>query len=174
MMKKINYRWFYTSSKKLVICGKNSDQNERLMKEIKPTDVIVHTSTPGSPFCIIKNPSSKDLKEVSIFCTCFSQQWKKKKKTAEVHIFRGNQVYKDKKMKKGTFGVLGKVQKKKVPLVLYLKKQKGVLRAVPFVTKHRILPGRIPKEKVAEIIAEKLKVKKQEVLQAIPAGGFKL
>jgi len=170
----MKYRWFYTSKGKLVIAGKNSAQNEEIMKKIKKTDVILHTATPGSPFCIIKNPTPKELEETAIFCACFSQQWKKRKKKAEVHIFKGSQVFKEKRMKKGTFGVLSKVSKKKVLLQLWLKKQKGKLRAVPFPTKVKIIPGKITKQKAAKNIAEKFKVKIEEALQAIPAGGFKI
>ena len=52
------YRWFVTSSDKVVIGGKSSAQNEQIMRQVKPDDVIMHTSTPGSPFCIIRHPNA--------------------------------------------------------------------------------------------------------------------
>ncbi len=169
------YRWFVTSSGKFVIGGKNAEQNEELMNNVKEKDTIIHTASSGSPFCIIKNPSEKELKEVAVFCACFSQDWKRGKKKTQVDIFRGEKVFKDKKMKIGTFGVLGKVKKKKVELRLWFKKQKGKLRGVPFKTgKLSIVPGKVKKEKIVEILVEKLKVGKEEVNRALPAGGIKI
>ena len=84
----LKYRWFYTSSGKLVIGGKSSKQNEEIMKKVMKEDVIMHTSTPGSPFCIIRKPSKEDLEEAAIFTGCFSQEWKKHKKKTEIQIFK--------------------------------------------------------------------------------------
>lgn len=196
------YRWFFTSSSKLVVGGKNAEQNEQIIKNfVKPTSIVMHTKEPGSSFVVLQsNASAKDLEEASIFCACFSQQWKKvrrskmkkrkgkKTKKVEVHVFKGSQTYKDKKMKKGTFGVLGKVGKREVPLSLFLTKQKRKLRAVPFsavFSKRKtgkiieIFPGNISKEKTADKIFEilknrKIKTTKQEIMQALPAGGFSI
>lgn len=185
------YRWFYTSSGKLVIAGKNAEQNEEIMKKVKSQDIILHTASPGSPFCVIKKPNAQDLKEAAIFCACFSQEWKRGKKKAEIHIFKGEQVFKEKGMKKGTFGVLGKVIRKKVELKLTLtfqKNEKGIfkLRAVPLscykkemLPKIILEPGKIKKEEAALQIHEYLakngkEVPVQEILEAIPAGGFKI
>jgi len=184
---KINqgFRWFYTSSGKLVLAGKNAEQNEHIVKQVKTEDVILHTKDPGSPFCIIHgNISEQDIKETAVFCACFSQGWKKRKTEMEVHIFKGEQIVKDGKMKTGTFGVLGKVQKIKVALELWIGVQKGKMRAVPKSCLEKplikITPGKIEKRKAAEIIKkaleEKFNLKKntEEIEQAIPAGGFKL
>ncbi len=176
------YRWFYTSSGKLVIGGKNAEQNEEIMKNVEVDDVIMHTSTPGSPFCIIKNPSAKEIEETAIFTACFSHEWKKKKKKSEVHIFRGAQVIKNKGMKTGTFGVMGSVETKKVELKLVLDFQKGKLRALPpSAAKKKILmlvPGSLDKLRAAEKIADYIKTKhsypisKEEVMSAIPSDNI--
>ncbi|MCS7134622.1 MAG: DUF814 domain-containing protein [Candidatus Pacearchaeota archaeon] len=182
------YRWFLTSSGKLVIAGKNSKQNEELMKNVKETDVVLHTEAPGSPFCIIKNPEEKDLKEAAIFCACFSQEWKRRKKETIVHIFKGNQIFKDKTMKEGTFGIRGKVKKKRVKLKLTLCFQENKLRAVPIsclkvygkgIPKIILEPGKIKKEIIVEIIKKRLedngiKINAEEILQALPSGGFSI
>ena len=176
-----------TSTGKLVIGGKNSEQNEVLMRWIIKDNkdyIVMHTKDPGSPFSIItadkKNVKPTDLEECAVFTACFSQAWKAKKKTVKVDIFTGKQVSKKKTMKRGTFGVLGKVNEKKVELVLYLTKQKGKFRAVPKTDKKilKLLPGNLDKEKTALKISEMLKLTrikdKQEIMQAIPAGGFKI
>ncbi len=101
------FRWFFTSSGKLVIGGKSAGQNEELMDLfIGKPNMIVHTAEAGSPFCIIAGkPEKTDLKEAAIFCARHSRDWKKNKRDVEVHAFTGKDVYKDKGMKTGTFGV---------------------------------------------------------------------
>ena len=84
------YRWFFTSSDNLVIGGKSAEQNEEIMKthsESREKYVVMHTSSPGSPFTLIREPSKQDLIEMAIFTACFSQQWKKGSKEAELDIF---------------------------------------------------------------------------------------
>jgi len=175
------YRWFFTSSGKLVVGGKNEEQNELFVKSMLDTAeelIVMHTSDPGSPFSFIisepKYVNKKDLEEVAIFTACFSKAWKLKKKTSEVDIFKTDQIFKKKDMKIGTFGVLGS-ETKKVKLRLYLTKQQDTLRAVPFKIKGlELVPGSLEKEKAAEEISKLLKVDKEEVMQAIPAGGFEI
>ena len=176
------YRWFFTSSDKLVIGGKSSKQNEEIMSFVEEGDIIMHTSTPGSPFCIIKNPNSKEMIEVAIFTACFSHEWKKRKKRTEVHIFKGEQVIKKRGMKEGTFGIMGSIHKKKIDLKLVLDIQKNKLRAVPpTAAKHKLatlVPGSLDKEtatkKILKIIKDKYgyPISKEEVMSAIPADNI--
>ena len=116
-----------------------------------------------------------------MFCGAFSKQWKLGKKQIDVDIFKGNQVFKTKLMKTGTFGVRGRKQKVKVKLELVLVIQKGKLRSVPKVDRDEeilanIKPGNLSKEKAAEKIAEKIKskpnisVSKEEIMQVIPSS----
>lgn len=178
------YRWFFTSSEKLVIGGKSAEQNEEIMKKVKPKDIIMHTSTPGSPFCIIKNPNKKDLEEVAIFTACFSHEWKKKKKKTEVHIFKGEQVFKKKTMKEGSFGIMGSINTKKVELKLALDIQKGKLRALPLsAAKKRLAiltPGNLDKikatKKIADIIKNKYSypITREEIMSAIPSSSISI
>ncbi len=176
------YRWFFTSNKRLVIGGKSDEQNESLVKKVKNSGiklVMMHTALPGSPFTFIlddyKKIGEKDLEETAVFTACFSQQWKKRKKKVEVHVFTSEEVIKRKAMKVGTFGVAKKIGEPKVELKLYLKKQKSKLRAVPFKSGNiMLIPGKKPKEEVSELLSKRLKVKKNEILNAIPAGGFEI
>ncbi|PIN94339.1 hypothetical protein COU53_03975 [Candidatus Pacearchaeota archaeon CG10_big_fil_rev_8_21_14_0_10_30_48] len=197
--KKINYkkyRWFVTSSDKLVVGGKSAEQNEELVKMCmkgehldlesrasleewtnkKKKYIVMHTNAPGSPFSIIldENPNQKDLDETAIFTASFSRAWRELKKEVNIDVFLLEQMYKEKGMKVGTFGVLGKRDVKKVPLKLYFKKQSNILRAVPFEIKNSpiIIPGKIPKEKFAMQISEKFKVSLKEAINSLPTGNF--
>ena len=176
------YRWFFTSSGKPVVGGKNAQQNEEIVKKAGKESIIIHTKEPGSPFVIVDCPNSKDLEEASIFCASFSQQWKKGKKSAIIHLFKGNQTSKESGQKTGTFSVIGKIQEAKVELKLGLLFQQNKLRAVPLSvgkTFLKIEPGKIDKEKIAEKIKgilkkEGINVDKEEILRAIPSGKFRI
>ncbi len=182
------YRWFFTSSGKLVIGGKSAEQNDFLLSLLKETEkdfVVMHTTEPGSPFSILPEEISKlsnsDIEECAIFTGCFSRAWKAGKSKASVDVFRLSQLHKNRNMKQGTWGVFGGVKTLSVPLQLVLTTQKEVLRAVPektskskFIVKLR--PGNINKDNVqAKLELELNKVfSHEELLSALPAGGFKI
>jgi predicted ribosome quality control (RQC) complex YloA/Tae2 family protein len=104
--KTINFRKYCTTSGKTVLAGKNAEQNELIVAQSGNDEVVIHTKTPGSPFCNIKSkPNMKDIKEASVFCAAFSKNWKQNKSNVEVHIFKGKDIFKEADMKTGTFGV---------------------------------------------------------------------
>lgn len=180
------FRWFFTSSGKLVMGGKSAEQNEELMSKIGGSKgfIVMHTAAPGSPFCIIKNPNKEDLQEVAVFTACFGQDWKRGKKESEVHVFNSEQIKKAKGMKQGTFGIAGKPKNMKVKLELALDFQKGKLRALPISSAKkpiaRISPGNLTKEQAAEQIAGIIKselcypIKKDEIMAAIPSDKLSI
>ena len=178
-----SFRWFFTSSNILVVGGKSDGQNEIVLKEfLKPGYIVMHTTAPGSPFMVIQeeNPSKKDIEETAIFCACFSQQWKTGKNKIEIDVFKGEQIYKSKTMKMGTFGVNGKKKTINVIPELVLVVQHGKLRAVAKNTKlekiAEIKYGKLSKEEAAEKISKIIKdkyhfpVTKNEIMSAIPSS----
>lgn len=184
------YKWFFTSSNNLVVGGKSSQQNDELLKQLKETKkdfLVMHTSTPGSPFSIIledmKKISQQDMEEAATFTGCFSRAWRSGKKTAQIDIFSLSQLYKSPRMKPGTWGVKGLVRKKTVNLELALTKQKNILRAVPIQTiknkKNIILkihPGNIDKTQMLSKLQVEMSdhFSQEEFLQALPAGGLSI
>jgi len=185
-----NYRWFFTSNNILVVGGKSDEQNEQVIKNfLKPDYTIMHTTKPGSPFMIIQsdNPTKKDLEETAMFCGCFSKQWKELKSTKskiEIDLFKGEQIYKTKQMKTGTFGVQGNKEKIKISPELVLIIQKGKFKAVPKTTKEQklaeIKPGKLSKEQAAEKLAKIIQNKfhlpasKEEIMQGIPSDKLSI
>ncbi|MCK5043605.1 DUF814 domain-containing protein [Candidatus Pacearchaeota archaeon] len=104
-----------------VLVGKNAEQNEELVKKfIGKENIILHTSAPGSPFCVIDNlkPNKKDIKESAVICAGYSQDWRDNKKDVIIHNFKGKNIYKEKNMKVGTFGIKKpkKIKAKKVDI----------------------------------------------------------
>jgi len=95
-----------TSSGLKVFGGKDSASNDKLVLEAKPTDVLLHTAEPGSPFVNVGSEASKvDIKEALVFCAKHSQDWRDGKKDVIVNVFRRCDMTKDKGMKEGTWGV---------------------------------------------------------------------
>ena len=101
------FRKLVSSSGTLVIAGKDAEQNEEVVKLAEAGEIVMHTKAPGSPFCIIKakKPSKQDIKETALFCAKFSRDWKTNHKDIEIHVFSGKDIFKEKGMKTGTFGV---------------------------------------------------------------------
>lgn len=183
------YRWFYTSSGKLVIGGKNAEQNEALLRKLKSLEeelIIMHSAEPGSPFSAIFSPAnsvnSSDMQECAIFTASFSRAWRQKKKKINVDIFHLSSLYKLNSMKTGTWGVKNIIKRVSAPLSLVLTRQKGKLRAVPESSLKsklpllKISPGKIDKIHLAPQIQALLnnKFSKEEILAALPPGGLKI
>ena len=108
-MAKENFRKFTTSSGIEALGGKSADNNEQIIKQADNNEYILHTAKPGSPFVNLKadeeDVSEKDLQEAAIFCARYSQDWRDNKKEVLVHVFKARDVYKNKGMELGTFGV---------------------------------------------------------------------
>lgn len=118
------FREFETSSGLRVLCGKSAENNELLVEQALPTEIVLHTVKSGSPFCNIKGVASKrDINEAAIFCAKYSSDWRDNKKDVIVHVFSGKNIYKDKRMKVGTFGVkkFDKIKVKKSKIIEFEK-----------------------------------------------------
>lgn len=115
----MNFRKFTTKKGTLVLAGRNAKNNEELVKQAEASEIVLHTSAAGSGFVNIKGkPRFGDVKQAAVFCARYSQDWRNNKSDVKVHKFRGRDIYKEKGMKTGTFGVrkfkVIKVRKKDV------------------------------------------------------------
>lgn len=102
-----------TKSGVKIMLGRNAANNEELVKQFQGKEnLILHTAAPGSPFCVIEGlgPRRKTIKEAAAACASYSQDWRDNQSDVKVHAFSGKDVYKNKGMKLGTFGI----RKKKV------------------------------------------------------------
>ncbi len=184
------YKWFYTSSGKLVVGGKNAEQNDFLLGKIIRENrafIIMHTNAPGSPFCAILERVNKvdknDIAECATFTACFSRAWKENKKRAEVDIFDSEQISKPAGAKVGTWGVKGRIRKISPELKLVLTKQKGTWKAVPEESARKdnkilayVYPGKIDKRDLAVKLHFELgeKIDIEEIISALPSGGIRI
>lgn len=105
---KMKFREKVLTSGTKIFLGKNAENNDELVRKFEgEKNIILHTVAPGSPFCVIDNlkPSKEDIIEAGTYCARYSQDWRDNKKNVNVSVFDGKNVYKEKKMKLGTFGV---------------------------------------------------------------------
>lgn len=180
------YKWFYTKSRKLVVGGKSAEQNDTLLRELKATKkeyIIMHTKSPGSPFCAILAPIKEvipsDIQECAVFTGCFSRAWKQGLKKTNVDMFSLSQINRNSGMKSGTWSVNGKIQTYTVKLELVLTLQQKIIRAVPKITAKiseiisYVYPGKIDKVEAVKTVEMKEinELNKEQLLSALPAGG---
>lgn len=182
------YKWFFTKSGKLVVGGKSAESNDTLLNELKSMRkelVVMHTKSPGSPFCAILAPvnavTEGDITECAVFTGCFSRAWKEGQQSTAVHMFKLSQLNKESDMKEGSWNVNGKVKDFNVNLELVITKQNEIVRAVPKLSVNVgeaiaiARPGKIDKTKL--IISSKSalkKLNKEQLISALPAGGVTL
>lgn len=85
--------WMITSGGKLVIAGRDSTQNEILIKKyLEENDLVLHADIQGSPFTIIKNgkdASEQDIWEAAQLTLCHSKAWQLKIVTEVYYVLPG-------------------------------------------------------------------------------------
>jgi predicted ribosome quality control (RQC) complex YloA/Tae2 family protein len=102
----MKFREFITKKGTIILAGKDEDSNEELIKQMEPEEYVFHTVASGSPFVNVKGKARLgDLKRAAIICARYSQDWRDNKKDVFVSKFKGKDIYKEKKMKIGTFGI---------------------------------------------------------------------
>jgi predicted ribosome quality control (RQC) complex YloA/Tae2 family protein len=120
----MNFRELTTESGAKIILGRNENNNDDLMKKFKGKEnTILHTVSPGSPFCVIESPiepSKEDISTSGAVCAKYSQDWRNKKGDVKLDYFTGKDISKRFWMKKGTW----KVKKAKTIKV----KKKDIIR----------------------------------------------
>ena len=73
------YKWFITSSGKLVIAGRDVHTNDNVVKKhMKDTDVYVHADVHGAPSVVLKDggkATAAELREACNFALAHSKSW---------------------------------------------------------------------------------------------------
>jgi len=78
------FDWFVSSDNYLVISGRDSQQNELIVKRyMRKGDIYVHADFSGASSTLVKNPSGepipgRTLDQAGMMCVCRSQAWNKK------------------------------------------------------------------------------------------------
>ena len=185
------FRWFLSSEGFLVIGGRDATSNEVVIKKhTEPNDLVFHTDMAGSPFFVVKTDgktAGEKTKEEVADATCtFSRAWKLGLQTSSVFFVNPEQVSKKTKsgefMGKGAFMIYGKTNyiNNKINLSIGINKDQqimaGPIDAIKFhCDKFVILvQGTEKVSSVAKNIQHKIGGSLDEIIRALPSGGFKI
>ena len=174
-----HFRYFYTSDNFLVVAGKDTDTNEKLVKKYcKKNDIVLHAHIIGSPFGIIRSEgkeiTEQAIKEAAQFVGNYSRFWISKLGIADVYWVTPDQVSKTGKghIKKGSFMIYGKRNFLRTELIIYIGVDenfeivKGPLESIKKHAKYFIglVPGGKEGKEFGELIKSKLieKTKKED------------
>jgi len=179
-----NFRWFLTSSGFLVLAGKDTKNNEFLIKKhLEENDLYFHADVHGAPHVILKNNEFKEILEIdkeeaACFALIFSSAWKNKYFSAEVYSVKPDQVSKTantgESLGTGSFVIRGKreyYKKLNLKLKLVYDKIKGLysvpvlLTAKPTKDSIYITPGDKKKSDVSKEIKDYFLKKNINLLQ---------
>lgn len=147
------YHWWYTKNGILVVGGRSSTDNEKLVKSyMGDNDLYFHTDDPGSGSFIMftsnlkdfdsnKNNYMIDIDETAEGVLAFSNQWNTSCPTGEVFYVKGSQVTKSapsgEYVGKGSFMIYGKKEFVKVTGAtlgygIYKENEKHLLMLAPY------------------------------------------
>jgi len=116
----MKFREIVLASGAKIFLGKNAKNNDELIKKYKGKEnIIFHTATPGSPFCVIEDlkPSKETLSLSGAACARYSQDWRDNKGDVKVHQFTGKDIRKPLLKKAGTWKIKNK------PKLIKVKKE---------------------------------------------------
>ena len=185
------FRWFISSDGFLVIGGRDATSNEVVIKKhAEANDLVFHTDMAGSPFFVVKSENKQigdKTKEETADATCtFSTAWKLGLQTTSVFYVAPEQVSKKTKsgeyMGKGAFMIYGKTNyiNNNVNLAVGITKNKqvmaGPIDAVKSNCEGRVVlvQGNEKASSVAKYIQHKIGGSMDEIIRALPSGGFKI
>ncbi len=112
------FRWFYSSDGFLVVGGRDAGSNEAIFKKhLDSKDLVLHTTFPGSPLTLIKNPENKQIpddtiREAADFVASYSRACKENWGVVDVFYVMPEQVSKSppsgEYLPRGSFMISGK------------------------------------------------------------------
>ncbi|MEK6874918.1 MAG: NFACT RNA binding domain-containing protein [Nanoarchaeota archaeon] len=186
-----SFRWFITSEGFLAIGGRDAVSNEVLIKKhTEPTDLIFHTDMAGSPFFILKTegkkPQEASCREVADATCTFSKAWKLGMSNQDVFYVTPEQVSKTAQsgeyLPRGGFMIRGKTTylNNHINLAIGIDNtgfvMAGPCEAIKMHCKDYVMlmQGRLKPSDIAKYLAKKFHTNPDEILRALPAGGFKI
>jgi len=167
------FRWFYTSSKLLVICGRDAQTNSEIVNRyMSDDDLFFHVDMPGGAVVVLKTggaePDRKSIEQAAVAAASFSRAWREGFSHADVYYVRGSQVSKHAPpgmyLPRGSFYISGERNylRVKLELAVGLQETPDGLKLTsappdaPFICSVRIRPGSMSKEEAAIRIKNKL------------------
>jgi predicted ribosome quality control (RQC) complex YloA/Tae2 family protein len=184
------YHWFFTSNGNLIISGKNTDTNEKVVKKyLGEKDMYIHADMYGAPSTVLRRESENEItedeiNEAAIFAVSFSRAWQNGLSSGSAYWVTPLQVSKTPEtgqyVKKGSWIVRGKRNYLfNLPLKLSIKLIEYKDTKIPMIYPFReddkdcitIIPGVKKREKVAMEIGKELDIDPEELNRILPTGN---
>lgn len=88
------YRWFFTSTGKLVIAGRDSSQNQSIVRRFaKRGCTVLHADIQGAPLTLITEAADEvSLVEAACFAASYSKAWEQELTSLDVFYADGSEV----------------------------------------------------------------------------------
>jgi predicted ribosome quality control (RQC) complex YloA/Tae2 family protein len=182
------FKWFFTSGGRLVAAGRDAKQNDLLVAKVMgDEDLFFHADIQGAPATILvggRQASAQEKSEAAQFAASHSSAWKVGAAAVDVYAVSKPQLSKHAQggfVGAGGFAIKGEREWfRQTPLGLAIAGATGMPTCIPLAhpdsagAKAWLYPGREEKGKVASGIALLLSCRVDEVLLALPSGGFLL
>jgi len=183
------FRWFYSSTGKLFIAGRDATTNEIIIKKhTDKDDLVFHTEMAGSPFGVLKTqkeePTKIEIEECATFIGSYSKAWKSGLTAMDVFYVTPDQVTKEapsgEYIGKGSFMIYGKKTILSVPLELVIGKMtdgkvmSGPIKPIEMNCKNfvQITQGNDKTSKVAKDVNKTIKADDlDDIVKVIPVGS---
>lgn len=188
-------RWFVSSNGTLVVCGRDANTNEAVVKKyLDKNDIYLHADIHGAPSVAIKlgaNEADENLlKESAIFAASFSSAWSKNYGTQDVYWVDPEQVSKTpvsgEFVPKGAFIIRGHrnyIRSARLEIAIGLVEYDGEKRVmagpIDAMKAHtnkyvKIKPGYTKKEAIAKQILAKINeddiLTLEDIVRILPSG----
>lgn len=182
------FHYFFTSGGKLVIGGRNAEQNDFIFKNyLKEEDLFFHADIQGGSACIMKGgvgANEKELLEAAQFAASFSNAWKNKNAAVDVYCVSASQVSKHATggyIAKGAFAIVGERKWfRNVELKLKIGIENGIPTVLPFLCTRKmdkeiiLVPGTHEKGEIVKRISKRLEMHPDEVQNLLPPGKINI
>jgi predicted ribosome quality control (RQC) complex YloA/Tae2 family protein len=188
------YKWFLTSSEKLVIAGRDARTNDQVVKKhLKPEDRYAHADVHGAPSVVFKEGSEaqeEELREVCIFALAHSKAWNAGVKEGSAYWVLPDQVSKapmaGEFVPRGGFIIRGKrnyfhhiVMEMAVGEISYQEERKimGAPRETMESMSERyviVAPGKTDRSRISSKLAKRFEVPEEEISRILPPGNLEI
>ncbi|MEM3841489.1 MAG: NFACT RNA binding domain-containing protein [Candidatus Micrarchaeaceae archaeon] len=185
------FNWFFTSGGKLVIGGRDAQQNEIInSRHFGNEDLFFHADIHGASVTVMKegvSSEARDREEAAQFAASFSRGWQEGLNSVDVYCMRREQVSKSTgkgSLGTGSFLLSGEREwYRNVPLLLACGVKGSVFHVVPEIASATLAPGKIlhisqgrkKKSDAAKLIATLLNYDDVDyIMQHMPNGNFNI
>lgn len=181
------FHWSFTSSGRLILAGKTSQQNDRLAARMEDADLFFHADIRGAAATVLKggvDAGGDEKAEAAVVAACYSKAWGKRMAAVDVYAVRKWQLSKHATggyVGAGGFAISGErewFRNTRLALAVGVEGNRRVSAGpenAPWLKKKVVIvPGKMDKREAAGRIGEILGVPESEVAPVLPSGKISI